>query len=217
LLTYSDWIRGDFLKRGKQEHYLRELVGAIIRRYSSQVTWNTLTDDLSIDHPQTVADYVALLVSMDAAFVQSALIEDKLTAAPKKARKLVFADPFIFHALRAWLQPTADPYAMQIIPLLADQNWVGKLVESVVVTLYRRFYPTYYIKSKGEIDIAYVDQDRFWPVEVKWTNQLRPKDLKQIALYPNSRILTKSKSPGEIAGRPSEPLPIALLRLDGSR
>jgi predicted AAA+ superfamily ATPase len=42
LATYSDWIRGDMLKRGKQENYLRELLSAIIDRYSSQVTWNVM-------------------------------------------------------------------------------------------------------------------------------------------------------------------------------
>lgn len=78
LATYSDWIRGDVLKRGKQEIYLREVIGAIVDRYGSQVTWNALSHDLSIDHPKTVGDYVALLVSMDAAFVQSALQEDRL-------------------------------------------------------------------------------------------------------------------------------------------
>ena len=77
--TYCDWIRGDMMKRGKQEHYLREVMTAIARRYGSQVTWNSLAKDLSIDHPMTVADYVALLASMDAVFVQPALVEDKLT------------------------------------------------------------------------------------------------------------------------------------------
>jgi hypothetical protein len=32
LATYSDWIRGDVLKKGKQEHYLREIMGAVIKR-----------------------------------------------------------------------------------------------------------------------------------------------------------------------------------------
>ncbi len=94
--TYSDWIRGDVLKRNKQEHYLLEILQAIIKRYGTQITWNSLTKDLSIDHPKTVADYVALLISMDAAFVQAALLEDKLAASPKKARKVMFTDPFIF-------------------------------------------------------------------------------------------------------------------------
>lgn len=211
--TYSDWIRGDVLKRGKQEHYLREILEAIVKRYGSQVTWNTLAHDLSIDHPKTVADYVALLASMDAAFVQAALVEDKLTAAPKKARKLMFADPFIFHAARAWLTTHKDPYSRQVKPILSDPDWAARLAEACVVTQYRRYYPTYYIKAKGEVDVAYVDQNRFWPLEIKWTGQLRPKDLKQIAKYPNGRILTRLRHRGEILGIPTEPLPLAMLRL----
>ena len=72
--TYSDWIRGDILKRNKQEHYLLEILQAILKRYGSQITWNALAHDLSIDHPKTVSDYVALLESMDATFVQAALM-----------------------------------------------------------------------------------------------------------------------------------------------
>ena len=212
--TYSDWIRGDILKRGKQEHYLREVLEAIVTRYGSQVTWNTLAHALSIDHPKTVADYVTLLSSMDAVFVQSALLEDRLRAAPKKARKLMFADPFIFHAVRSWLSPVKDPFSEQVKPLISDADSAARLVEACVVTHYQRCFPTYYIKSKGEVDIAYVDQNRFWPLEVKWTRQLRPKDLKQIAKYPNGRILSRSRRCGEILGIPVEPLPFAMLRAE---
>ena len=212
--TYSDWIRGDVLKRGKQEHYLREILEAIVKRYGSQVTWNAMAHDLSIDHPKTVSDYVALLESMDAVFVQAALVEDKLTAAPKKARKLMFSDPFIFHAVNTWLTPCEDPYSRQVIKLVSDPDRAARLAEACVVTHYRRYYPTYYIKAKGEVDIAYVDQSRFWPIEAKWTKQLRPKNLKQIAKYPNGRILTKSRQPGHILGIPTEPLPLAMLRIE---
>lgn len=102
--TYSEWVRGDMVKNGKQESYLREVIGAIIKRYGCQVSWQALAKDLSIDHHKTVANYVQLLSSMDVLFIQSALLEDKLTAVPKKAKKLYFQDPFIFHALRAWLE-----------------------------------------------------------------------------------------------------------------
>jgi hypothetical protein len=213
LATYSDWIRGDVLKRGKQDHYLREVLGAIVKRYGSQITWNNLAQDLSIDHPKTVADYVALLNSMDVTYVQAALVESKLTAAPKKARKLMFSDPFIFHAIRSWLSPGEDPYSQQITPIISDPDWGARLVEACVATHYRRYFPTYYIKAEGEVDIAYIKQNRFWPLEIKWTRQLRPKDLKQIAKYPNSRILTRLRQKGEILGIPTEPLPLELLRL----
>lgn len=213
LMTYSDWIRGDILRRGRHEHYLREIVQAIIKRYGSQITWNALAQDLSIDHPKTVADYIALLASMDAVFIQDALLEDKLTAAPKKARKLMFTDPFIFHALRAWLFSVNDPYQDQVQAVIEDPVLCSKLVEACVVTHYRRFYPTYYIKAEGEVDIAYVDKERFWPIEIKWTQQLHIKNLKQVSKYANAKILTKTKSPGIIQGIETEPLPLALWNL----
>jgi uncharacterized protein len=214
LATYSDWIRGDVLKRGKQEHYLREVLSGIIKRYNSQISWNALAQDLSIDHPHTVADYAALLESMDALFIQAALLEDKLVAAPKKARKLMFADPFIFHAVRAWLDPVTDPFVTQIKPITENAEWCAKLVEACAITHYRRFYPTYYIKAEGEVDIAYINNKRFWPVEIKWTNQLRANDLKQILKYPNGIILTKTQTNSVLHSIKTEPLPLALLRLE---
>jgi hypothetical protein len=93
----------------------------------------------------------------------------------------------------------------------------ARLAVACVTTHYRRYYPTYHIKAKGEVDIAYVHQNRFWSLEVKWSKQLRPKDLKQISKYPNSRILTKSLHTKEILGIPAEPLPLALLRLGSAQ
>jgi len=134
LATYSDWIRGDMLKRGKQETYLREVLAAMIKRLGSQVTWNNLAQDLSIDHAKTVADYISLLASMDVAIVQGALMEDKLTVAPKKPRKLHFSDPFIFHAIRHWISPVKNPFEEQIQDSLGDPVWTSKLAESVAVS-----------------------------------------------------------------------------------
>ena len=211
--TYTDWIRGDFLKRGRREKSLREIMRAIVKSYGSQVTWNSLTQEMSIDHPKTVADHVGLLESMDVVFVLHALIEDKLSAAPKKARKIFFYDPFIFHCARSWLWPSSDPYSIQTLQLLADSRKTSLLVESCAASLYGRNYPVYYIKAKSEVDIAYVHEERFWPVEVKWTSQLRPGELKQIVKYQNGLILNKSRRSGSIQNIPTLPLPLALLRL----
>ena len=212
--TYSDWIRGDVLKRGKQEHYLGEVLAAVVRCYGTQTTYNALARTLSIDHPATVSDYIALLASMDVLRVQPALREDKLAGAPKKARKISFCDPFIFHAVQSWLHEASDPFTAQVRPLLADPERTGPLVESCAVAHYGRHYPTYYIKGEGEVDIAYVKDGRFWPVEVKWTGQLRPKTLKQIGKYANSRILARRSAPTNMGGIPVEFLPQTLLRLE---
>jgi uncharacterized protein len=192
LITYSDWIRGDVLKRNKKEHFLYEIIEAIETHYLNQISWTNLVQALSIDHVQTVLDYIDLLCSMDVVFVQPALVEDKLKPAPKKRKKLMFADPFIYHALRAWLTPCDDPYDSQIKPAIADSMVSSNLVEACVTTHFRRFFPTYYIKSVGEVDIAYVHNNKFWPVEVKWSNQLRPHTLKQVQKYKNSTIYAKT-------------------------
>lgn len=212
LKTYSDWIRGDVLKRNKQERYLHEILSAIIKRYNKQVSWHTLADDVSIDSHKTVSEYCELLATMDALFIQRALLEDKLVAAPKKARKLSFTDPFIYHAMKRWLNPTQNPQE-QIIKDCHDPAISSELIESIVSTHYRRYYPTFYIKGEGEIDVAYVNNNKFWPIEVKWRNQVRPKDIKQISKYQRACIYSKTNSIGEINGIPILPLPLALLKI----
>ncbi len=214
--TYADWVRGDMLKRGKREHFLREILGAVLKRAGSQITWNTLVSELSIDHPATVADYVELLARMDAAIIQLALREDMLSGAPKKARKVHFADPFVFHAVRSWLYDAENPYEEQVLPLLADPEARGALVESCAVSHFHRHFPTYYIKGAGEVDIAYVRDKRFWPVEIKWTRQLRPHEFKQASKYRNSVICTRAGLPRQVSGIACQPLVTTLLRLGPS-
>lgn len=216
LITYSDWIRGDILKRSKNENYLREILRGIIKRYGSQITWNTLSKDLSIDHPNTVAEYMQLLESMDAVYIQSALAENQLMGAPKKAKKLMFTDPFIYHAVSYWLKSVQKPYENQIIPAIDNPEIVSTLVEACVTSHYRRFYPTFYIKGEGEVDIAYIKGERFWPVEVKWTQQLHKSDLKQLAKYPNGIVLTKKKERDFLDTFSTIPLPLALYNLEES-
>lgn len=214
LAIYSDWIRGDFLKRGKSEAYLREVLAALAARLGSHLSWNALARDLSIDHPATVADYVDLLERMDAVFIQRALREDRLTGAPKKAKKVAFADPFILHAARSWIEPSRDPHRERIRPFLAQPGGAATLVESVVAAHARRSFPTYYIKAAaGEVDVAIVSGRRFFPIEVKWRAQLRPADLKQIAKYRDGRIVARTEAAHRVAGVPVLPLPRALALL----
>jgi predicted AAA+ superfamily ATPase len=189
--TYSDWIRGDIMKRGKSEQSLREILTAIIKTYGSQITWNSLADHTSISHHDTIKQYVEILQDMDVLFVQDAIIEDKLLPAPKKAKKIIFRDPFIFHVIKRWVFGE-EKFLDEEIPLM---------VETSVISQYKRFYEgTYYIKATGEVDIAYVNKGKFYPVEIKWRNQLRQKELSQIKKYKNGIVLGRIIEEGEIEG-----------------
>ena len=213
--VYGDWIRGDMLKRGKRERFLAEVVGSVIRRYGSQVTWPGLAADLSIDHPMTVADYLQLLAQMDVLIIQHALREDRLAAAPKKARKVVFCDPFILHVLRCWIEPVDDPFVAQVKTMTANREWAGKLAEACAAAHHHRLHPTYYIKGEGEVDIACVEGSTFRPIEVKWTGQVRSTDLKQARKYRNSMICSRLAA-DHLHGLPNELLPAHLQRLGPS-
>lgn len=201
-ITYSDWIRGDILNRGKQEHFLQEILGAVLKRYGSQITWNTLTQDLSIDHPKTISEYIQILERMDVLFILPALMEHQLLPAPKKPKKVFFMDPFICHAVAKWLSVGTAKIMDPFLPLL---------IEGIVASHYHRYYPSYYIKSKNEIDIAYIKDDQAWPIEIKWTNQIRPEDIRSIKQYPKGLLLTKLKKIGQIDQLKMLPLPWHLV------
>ncbi len=200
-MAYADWIRGDVLKRNKSEATLRDFLTAIFNTYGTQVSWITLMHHTTIGHPHTLQEYAETMATMEALFIQSALIEDKLTAAPKKAKKLYFTDPFIYHALNFWLKL---PQRIDITPIM---------VETVVINHIRRHWPTYYIKAEGEVDVAYIKNQRFYPVEIKWAQQLRPQEFKQIQKYSNGLILTKIPHPGQIGTVPTKPIPLFLYEL----
>jgi hypothetical protein len=54
----------------------------------------------------------------------------------------------------------------------------------------------YYIKSKGEVDIAIPVVKGFLPVEIKWTETLRRQELKQILTYKRGIIGYKGLNAG---------------------
>lgn len=200
--TYAEWLRGDILKHNKQEKYLFEVLRGIMRTYATQVSWISLAKALSIEHHKTVSDYVAILEDMHAVIVQEALAEHTLSAAPKKAKKLYFEDPFIFHTVETMLgKMTADS--------------TPALTETVAVAHFqRKFEKTYYIKgAKGEVDIAYLQGKTIFPVEIKWTTQIRPEELKQVMLYKNGLILGRQCTPSCIAHVQYAPLIRYLLGL----
>ncbi len=206
--TYVQWIVGDMLKRGKQEKYLREIVEAIIPRLTKQISWHKITDAISIDHHQTVADYLQLLERMDVLHIVPALREDKLSAAPKKDKKIHFSDPFIFHALHAWVENDADPFKCAETSLAADIPIQTALAEGVVASLLCRRWEGYYIKAEGEVDIALVDGKKFFPIEIKYSHTIRPSELKQILKYPRGIVAYRGVECGSLEQLEVIPLPL---------
>lgn len=211
--TYSEWIRGDILKHHKQEKYLLEVLKGIAETYLSQITWNSLAKRMSIEHHKTVSDYVLLLEELHVIFIHEALAEHTLSAAPKKAKKIHFHDPFIYRAVKNLLQ------------MDCGQEDIPGLAETAVVSGLRRKFKSFYIKGgKGEVDQVIIDGRRLLPIEVKWTNTLRREDLKQIYSYPRGLIADKGRRVSLLDGMVRVPIvrlliqaESGLINIDGSR
>ncbi len=186
---YIHWIIGDILKYNKSENYLFEILKGIKSTYNSQISWNSLSKYLSIEHHKTVSDYCNILESMHVLHIQEAILEHKLTGAPKKNRKIYFRDPFIDHAITNYLNPDMTIKALE--EKIQNNVEASTYVEAICVDHCKRWLPTYYIKgSKGEVDLALVKNGKLYPIEVKWTSQVRNTDLKQIRTYENGIVLT---------------------------
>jgi len=214
--TYLHWIVGDILRYNKSEHYLSEIFRGILSTYTSPVSWNNLSRFLSIEHHQTIADYCGILSSIHVLLILEAIMEHKLTGAPKKNKKLVFRDPFIHHSISFYLDQKFQ--IEKIKTHLKNNEFASRYVEAAAVAHCKRWFPTYYIKGpKGEVDLALVQENRIFPIEVKWTKRLRPEDLKQIKEYRNGLILTPSSGIKKIDSVTAVPLVKFLIHITGTQ
>lgn len=188
LRTYIEWMIGDMLKFKKTEKQVVEILKGILTTYSTQISWHSLLKHLSIEHHQTVSDYCHLLEDIHVIYILEALNENTLTGAPKKNKKIYFQDPFIYHAASAFIYQNRS---LQFIEkTVQDPKHSAALIEGIVISLCKRYYPTFYIKGNlGEVDVALIKNNAFHPIEIKWTSQLRAQDLKQIQQYQNGIIL----------------------------
>lgn len=199
--VFEQWISGDFEKRGKNADTLTGILNTLMTVGTSQATYSSLTQKLGRVSKDTFIDYCSLLERMDIIFNLQAFDQNTRRGFPKKARKFHFADPFIIDTISKWLER---------VGLKTEKDLTPVKVESVVAAHIRRLVPAYYLKGDGEIDVIAVVGKKVIPLEVKWTNQLRPTDVKQLKKFPHSRILTKQRVKGEIQDVPCIPIPLFL-------
>jgi predicted AAA+ superfamily ATPase len=200
-LTFEQWIRGDFEKRGKRIEYLQEVLSVLFETSTTQVTYSKLSSKTVGMSKDTFIDYCGLLERMDVICTLQAFDQNTLRGFPRKARKILFRDPFIADVIGSWL--VRERYTGAMLDESAK-------VESIVASNFKRYAPVYYFKADGEVDLVMVEGNTFRPIEVKWTSQLRGRDFKQIKKLNGGTILTKHTERGEIEGVQTVPLPLYL-------
>lgn len=187
--TYEQWVRGDFLKQGKNEQYLIEVLSALFSIGVSSVSYTTLSNKMGLMKKDTLIDYTRLLERMDVLFSLQAFDQNKKVGFPRKDRKFHFVDPFIYRTIMHWLAREGKN---------TDEINESVMVEAVVASHCQRFYRTFYFKGQGEVDVIWIKNKVVCAAEVKWANQIRPNDLKAIKQFSNGLILGKQNVQGHI-------------------
>ena len=187
--TYEQWIRGDFLKRGKNEEYLLSVLSALLTIGVSTVSYSTVSAKIGLMKKDTCIDYIRLLERMDVLFNLRAFDQNKKQGFPRKDRKFHFFDPFIFRAIHDWLMREG---------FINNEVSESTLVEACVASHCYRLSRTFYFKGLGEVDVIWYNKKRYQAIEVKWANQLKPADLKALKQFKDGIILTKQGAVGKI-------------------
>lgn len=135
---------------------------------------------------------------MDVLFHLQAFDQNKKLGFPRKARKFHFVDPFIYRTCHAWLM--REGY-------LSDSLSESTLVEAIVASHCYRNGKAFYFKGEGEIDVIWLKGKKITALEVKWSTQLRPADIKMLRNYKDhSLILTKNIHSGSFENIKTAPV-----------
>lgn len=192
-MIYSDYVNlilRDIARWGGNEIYLRQIIQRVIETLSSQVSWNALKDGTEISTHDTARWYVDILKNSFVISYIHRLNRDKGVPYYRKAKKIYFEDPFIFHALRWWAFGGRHPFH-ESLEFLKDSENKSKLIESVVCNHMIRLlfnlepspqfdYTTklFYWESskKREVDFVTKVEGAFLPIELKYQSSIQRND-----------------------------------------
>lgn len=187
----SKKIQAEYSSRwGGNETYLRQITQRVIETLSSQVSWNALKEETEISTHDTARWYIDTLKN---SFVVSYIHDlDKGKDVPyhRKAKKIYFGDPFIFHAMRWWAFGGTRPFD-ETLQLLKNTEEKSRLIESIICDHMIRLlfdlepspqfdYTTklFYWESgkKREVDFVTKLGDAYLPIELKYQSTIQRND-----------------------------------------
>lgn len=171
---YWQWLKGDVIKLGKQELYLKELLGQLAKSLCTPMSLQSLAQKTQMGSHHTAQEYVAILEDCFALKTLFAIDVDGGNFRFKKNKKFYFTDPLVY-----WIALEKGGYKI-------PENFSEKLAEMVAHELLSRKGAKFgYFSSKaGEVDFV---APGGWAIEVKWVDAVT-----QISsAYKNLRIARK--------------------------
>lgn len=213
--TYEIYVRslmGDLARWQIPEIAVKQILRALFRKLTTNVSWQGLVDDTDIGSHNTISKYVQSLESSFVLNILYAVDLSKKVPQFRKEKKIYPQDPFIFHSLLSWTSGLAN-YFDSSIEYLGNSENKSKLVESVVqshlVRLMYNMFPSdifspeehiFYWRNKGgkkEVDYILKSSDKeLLAIELKYQDKLQNSDYR--GLYSFSKGIMLSKNTFEV-------------------
>jgi len=173
--TYIDWLKNDFVKLGRNEAYMKEILVYIVGARLAPISWLSISRETSVSSPHTTQAYVEDLEKLFVVKILNFLdVNSKIIH--RKNKKIHITDPFLY-----------DTFCelVNMKPIEEDK------LESVVATHLARKYPVFYWRNRTEIDVVVMVNNKQFGIEVKTVSKswIKPKHLK------DSLVLTRSEIP----------------------
>jgi predicted AAA+ superfamily ATPase len=193
---YRDAVLGEVVRAGRRETYFRELGEFVLRQMGSMLDWRDVARETDIGSHNTVREYVE---DLEAIFLWHVVYRARalgdVRPALRAPKKIHPDDPFVVHMLRAWIYGFTDPWGAAL-HALADPQWRGRLVESVVVShLVRRYGPfVYYLRNACEVDAVVYREGRLEaPVEVKYRSKVHTEGRKLLSRLGGGIVVSREE------------------------
>jgi len=190
--TFVNFMVRDICRWKHKENYARQILRRIFEATASHISWNQLGEGTDVKDSKTAESYVNILKDSFVVAYYYQLNIEKASPDYVSNKKIYFQDPFIFHACRGWV------YGKKAFDLsqrfMSSPEKKSKLVECMVGNHLSRFmfnlYPSslfdpsnyvfYWKNKKKELDFAIALDDKFLPIEVKYSDNIQKDDARGI-------------------------------------
>ncbi len=207
--TYNIYLTamlGDLKRYNYKEHYFKQITREIFKTVANPISWNQFTKNTEIKSHNTVQEYISTIGEL---FIATTIY--RISIHDQKAhlfmKKIYVQDPFIFHTLDAWSNGKKDFFKNAKANIL-NPEIKSKLIETVVQNHLCRFayalnpsdffdqkdHIFYYEdKNKKEVDFILKDENKLYPIEVKYQNQINSEDFFGFKAFSKGVIVTKNE------------------------
>lgn len=180
--TYWRWLKGDIIKLGKQEIYLKETLGQLAKTLTTPISLQSLAQKTQMGSHHTAQEYVSILEDCFSLRTLYAIDLEEQSYRFRKDKKFYFTDPLLYWIAlhESGLKPPSDQNAFEKLAELCAHEQLARTK--------KRF--GYFNSRNGEIDFILPGD---WAIEVKWVDAVTnvSKAFKSMVI-PSKKIWSKA-------------------------